>query len=237
MDHMEKEHAQNVREMFGSISQRYDLLNRIMTFGQDVLWRKEVIRRANLFSGARLLDIGAGTGDLVFEAKKAQPRIFAAAADFTIPMMKVGMRREKNELSKSSRISWISADALDLPYEDASFDSIVSGFLLRNVTDIKRAIQEQVRVLRPGGSLVALDTTRPPHSVLTPFFKLYLHGIIPTIGRLLSGHPEAYAYLPDTTENFLEAEKLAAHLQEAGLFRVGFSRLLFGAAAIHWGTK
>jgi demethylmenaquinone methyltransferase / 2-methoxy-6-polyprenyl-1,4-benzoquinol methylase len=234
---MDKEHAANVREMFGSISHRYDLMNRIMTGGQDVLWRKEVIRRANLFPGARLLDLGAGTGDLVFEALKVQPQILAAAADFTIPMMEVGRNREGKELVKSSVVCWTSADALDLPYDDSSFDAVVSGFLLRNVTDLKRALQEQVRVLRPGGTFVALDTTRPPRSILAPIFKLHMHLVIPALGRLLTGHHDAYLYLPTTTENFLEAEKLAAYLQEAGLMRVGFNRLFFGAAAVHWGSK
>lgn len=235
---MEKEHEKNVREMFARISHRYDLMNRVMTGGQDILWRKEVIRRAKLPEGGRLLDLGAGTGDLVFESLRRQPGILAIAADFTTEMMQVGRQRLENDPTISKMVvQWLSADASDLPFESSSFHSVVSGFLLRNVIDVRRVLQEQVRVLKPGGVLVALDTTRPPRSILSPFFKLHLHLVIPTIGRVLSGQPDAYRYLPDTTENFLEAEQLARILQEVGLEGVGFRRLFFGAAAIHWGAK
>jgi demethylmenaquinone methyltransferase / 2-methoxy-6-polyprenyl-1,4-benzoquinol methylase len=234
----DRQREENVREMFSSIARRYDMMNRLMTAGQDVLWRKEVIKRANLQEGDLLLDLGTGTGDMVFEALRQQPEIFAAAADFTPEMMQVGRERmEKDHRLSASVLSWSLADALNLPFATSSFHAVVSGFLLRNVVDLRLALEEQVRVLRNGGIFVALDTTRPPNSILSPLFKIHLHLVIPSLGRLLTGQPEAYRYLPETTENFLEAEELAVRMREAGLTRVGFRRLFLGAAAIHWGMK
>jgi demethylmenaquinone methyltransferase / 2-methoxy-6-polyprenyl-1,4-benzoquinol methylase len=232
------EHEKNVQQMFSSIARRYDLMNRLMTGGQDVLWRKEVIQRADLRAGSRLLDLGTGTGDLVFEALRQQPGIFTAAADFTPEMMQVGRERmEKNQPPTPTIVNWTLADALSLPFAANSFHAVVSGFLLRNVVDLKKALQEQFRVLKSGGIVLCLDTTRPPNSFLSPLFKFHLRFIIPSLGRIVTGQPSAYRYLPETTEHFLTAEKLAAYMQEAGLSGVGFRRLLFGAAAIHWGVK
>jgi demethylmenaquinone methyltransferase/2-methoxy-6-polyprenyl-1,4-benzoquinol methylase len=114
---------------------------------------------------------------------------------------------------------------------------VVSGFLLRNVSDIHEALCEQHRVLKPGGRIVALDTTRPPNNALTPLINLHLHRVIPALGRLIAGDAEAYHYLPDSTQNFLSAEGLAERMQSAGFREVGFHRLMFGTVAIHWGKR
>lgn len=226
------ERARYVQGMFARIAHRYDLMNRLMTFGQDVRWRVEVIRRAELAGEARLLDLGAGTGDLAIEALRQHPDCRAAAADFTLQMMRVGQRRWLSE-----RLDWLAADAMALPFSEAIFDAVVSGFLLRNVSDIAAALGEQHRLLKPGGRIVALDTTRPRQSVFTPLIDFHLHTIIPTLGGWISGSGEAYRYLPDSTENFLTAEGLAERMISAGFSQVGFRRLMFGTVAIHWGVK
>jgi demethylmenaquinone methyltransferase/2-methoxy-6-polyprenyl-1,4-benzoquinol methylase len=114
---------------------------------------------------------------------------------------------------------------------------VVSGFLLRNATDIQQSLEEQLRVLKPGGTMVALDTTRPAENKLRVLIHFYLHVIIPSLGRLITGEAEAYTYLPETTEAFLEAEQLTAYMEQAGFIQVGFRRLMFGTIAIHWGKK
>lgn len=226
------ERTRYVQEMFTRIAPRYDLMNRLMTFGQEASWRKQVIRRARLTYGSWLLDLGAGTGDLAGEALRQRQNAHIVAADFTLRMMVFGKSRHPSE-----HLSWSAADAGLLPFPDDWFDAVVSGFLMRNVADLSRSLAEQYRVLKPAGRIVILDTSPPPHNLLTPFLHIHLHTIIPTLGRCVSGQAEAYQYLPDTTENFLEPERLAARMAEAGFRKVGFERLMFGTIAIHWGLK
>jgi demethylmenaquinone methyltransferase / 2-methoxy-6-polyprenyl-1,4-benzoquinol methylase len=230
------ERARYVQEMFTRIAPRYDLMNRLMTAGQDVAWRREVIHRAALPPTGNLLDLGAGTGDLAREALRQVPGCRAVAADFTLDMMLVG-RQAAHRDEPGARLDWSAADATSLPYPPASFDAVVSGFLMRNVIDVRRSLAEQYRVLRPGGRIVILDTTPPPQNALAPFIRFHLHTIIPTLGGWIAGNPEAYHYLPDTTEAFLEPEQLAARLIAAGFRAVGYHRRMLGTIAIHWGIK
>jgi demethylmenaquinone methyltransferase/2-methoxy-6-polyprenyl-1,4-benzoquinol methylase len=221
-----------VQGMFGRIARRYDLMNRLMTAGQDLRWRREVIRRARLQGQSCLLDLGAGTGDLAQEALRQHPACRPVAADFTLEMMQVGKRRTSNAL-----LDWCGADALSLPFPNETFEAVVSGFLLRNVVDILQTLHEQYRVLKPGGRLVALDTTRPMKTLLSPLINFHLHVVIPNLGRLVAGSREAYTYLPESTESFLEAEQLANYLRNTGFQDVGFRRMMFGTIAIHWAIK
>lgn len=225
-----QERAQYVQSMFTKIAHRYNMMNRLMTGYQDVHWRKQVIKLAGLKSNASLLDLGTGTGDLAREALSEFPNAKVTAADFTVEMMRVGAQQV-------GTLNFSAADALSLPFETESFDAVVSGFLMRNVIDLKKAIQEQHRVLKSGGRIVILDTTRPGRSLLSPFIWLHMHVIIPTLGGLLSGVREAYTYLPDTTERFITAEQLAEQLIEVGFKNVNYQRLMFGTIAIHHGEK
>ena len=207
-----------VRGMFSAVAPRYDLMNRLMTGGMDISWRKEVIRRAALTPASHLLDLGAGTGDLAREALRQQPACRVTAGDFTLEMMLVG---KKNYAAPSV---WTGADALNLPF-------------MRNVVDLERALSEQRRVLRPGGRFVCLDTTRPGKTILTPFIQFHMRRVIPFLGSLLSRDPSAYVYLPETSEHFLSAEELLARIDAAGFAQTGFRRVNFGTVAIHWGQK
>ena len=224
------ERAAYVQNMFTRIAKRYDLMNRLMTGFQDVRWRRLVIQLAGLKPGASLLDLGAGTGDLAREALRQQPNARVTAADFTLEMMRVGQRN-------GTRLQWSAADALRLPFADASFEAVVSGFLMRNVADLHKALQEQYRVLGKGGRIVILDTTRPKKNILSPFIKFHMHVIIPALGGLVSGVRDAYRYLPDSTENFVTAEKMSALMAAVGFKRIGYERLMFGTIAIHWAEK
>ncbi|MBL8061392.1 MAG: ubiquinone/menaquinone biosynthesis methyltransferase [Anaerolineales bacterium] len=224
-----RERAHYVQSMFTKIAHRYDLMNRLMTGGQDVRWRREVVRLTRLRPHASLLDLGTGTGDLAREALTQYPKARVTAADFTLEMMRVG--------KKNGDLNFSSADALNLPFKEKTFDAVVSGFLMRNVTDVQQALKEQHRVIKPGGRIVILDTTRPKKNILSPFIKFHMHVIIPTIGGVLSGMRDAYTYLPDSTEGFLTAEELSVRMVAVGFRRVNFKRLMFGTIAIHWGEK
>jgi demethylmenaquinone methyltransferase / 2-methoxy-6-polyprenyl-1,4-benzoquinol methylase len=221
--------AAYVQSMFTKIAKRYDLMNRLMTGGQDIRWRKMVLKLAQLDNSASLLDLGTGTGDLAREALGQFPHARVIAADFTLEMMRVG--------KKTSPLDFSTADALRLPFGNSIFDAVVSGFLMRNVIDLKQALAEQYRVLKNGGRIVVLDTTRPKRNILSPFIWIHMHVIIPTLGSLLTGVGEAYRYLPETTEGFVTAETMSARMTEAGFKNVNFRRLMFGTIAIHWAEK
>jgi len=223
------ERAAYIQNMFTRIAKRYDLMNRLMTGFQDVRWRKQVIQLARLTNSASLLDLGTGTGDLARVALSEFPNAKIIATDFTLEMMRVG--------KKVSPLNFSSADALRLPFNDSTFDAVVSGFLMRNVIELQKALHEQVRILKLNGRIVILDTTRPQKNILSPFIWFHMHIVIPMVGGLLSGVREAYTYLPDSTEGFVTAEKLATHLTAAGFKNVGYQRLMFGTIAIHWGEK
>ncbi len=226
------DHAAYVQDMFGRIARRYNLMNRLMTFGQDRRWRRFVVRQATLPRGGWLLDIATGTGDIAFEARQQVPDLHVVAADFALPMMRVGQQR-----SGAHAIAWQAADTLHLPYATAAFDAVTSGYLFRNVTDIPGALAEQVRVLRPGGRLVTLDTTPPPRGPLRPFIQFHLKLVIPVLGRIISGQADAYRYLPESTLGFKTAEELAGLMRAAGLVEVGYRRFMLGTMAVHWGTR
>ncbi len=223
------ERASYVHNVFTSIAKRYNLMNQLMTAGQDIRWRREAVQRLKLSPGDLLLDLGAGTGDLGREALHQQPAIHLVAADFNLEMMRAGQT--------SGSLPWINADALQIPFPDRSFDAVVSGFLMRNVGDLNGALIEQYRILKPGGRIIILETTRPRLSFFTPFVWIHMHFVIPLIGRLVSGNGEAYHYLPASSESFLDAEELAGRMVSAGFIKVGYRRRMAGTIAIHWGGK
>ncbi|MGA9532476.1 MAG: ubiquinone/menaquinone biosynthesis methyltransferase [Anaerolineales bacterium] len=224
--------ARYVRAMFGRIAGRYDLLNRLMTFGQDVRWRRIAVGLLELPAAGHVLDIGAGTGDLAFEVQRQAADAEVVAADFTPEMLRTGMAR-----STMHQPSWLVADALELPLASRAFDGVISGFLLRNVVDLPRALREQARVLRPGGRWVSLETTPPPNGLLRPLIELQLRIVIPLLGRLIGGDSSAYQYLPRTTEGFVEPERLVEMIEEAGFEQVSFRRFMFGTIAIHQAVR
>ena len=141
-----------------------------------------------------LLDLGAGTGDLAREALKQNPKTRVIAADFTLEMMRVGRRPGDPPYS--------AADALNLPFQEATFDAVTSGFLMRNVTDVNHTLQEQYRALKPGGRIVILDTTRPKKNILSPFIWLHMHFIIPMLGKLISGTAMRINICPNPRKDF-----------------------------------
>ncbi|NLA74444.1 MAG: ubiquinone/menaquinone biosynthesis methyltransferase [Deltaproteobacteria bacterium] len=224
--------SQKIRVMFGRISKRYDLLNRFISLGLDTRWRRFLVRAAQLPDTGLVLDAGAGTGSIAIEIKKKQPLARVTAADITYEMIAEGRKRKQG-----CKIGWCQADALKLPFPDALFDAVTSGFLARNVHDIEGLIREQVRVLKPGGRLVCLDTSPVPDNILKPLVLFYYRYIIPVMGYLISGENEAYRYLPESTIKFIKPDRLAAILENAGLREVRFRRFMFGNISVHWGSK
>ncbi|QPC81879.1 ubiquinone/menaquinone biosynthesis methyltransferase [Phototrophicus methaneseepsis] len=229
-----KERSEYVQNMFDKIARRYNLMNRLMTFGQDMKWRRFVIKQAQLPPHGSLLDLATGTGDIAFEALRTTPTATVIGADFSLGMMRVGQH-----LSYGGEVGWTGADALNLPYSDNSFDAVVSGYLVRNVIDIPRTLSEQKRVLKPGGRIVILDTSPPPDNILKPFILMHLKYGIPILGRLVGGKDavDAYTYLPESTQAFKTPAELAELMRQAGYQNVAYRTFMFNTMAVHWGEK
>ncbi|PIE82389.1 MAG: ubiquinone biosynthesis protein [Chloroflexi bacterium] len=233
MAHLEgQKRAEYVQDMFARIAGRYDTMNRLMTAGQDVQWRRYVVEQAQLPVNGRLLDIATGTGDIALEGVQQQPSIQAIGGDFTIEMMQVGKRDPKRQA-----IHWTTADTLALPFPDDTFNAVTSGFLMRNVIDVAGAFQEQMRVTKPGGRVVVLESSPPKDNLLKPFIGIHLNYVIPTLGKMIAGNADAYRYLPDSTQAFKYPDELARIMQQTGLINVHYKMFMFGTIAIHVGQK
>jgi len=220
-----------VNHMFARIAPTYDLMNRLMTFGQDQGWRRTMLDYCQLPPGGLLLDVGTGTGDIAYTAMQSYPGVDAVGSDFTYEMMEAGVGKVPG-----FPLPFVQADTISLPFPDDTFDAVVSGFLLRNVVDREGAFREQARVTKPGGHVVCLETAPPSNVMLEPFFRLYFFRIVPLIGAIISGDGEAYRYLPHSTVSFPEPARLQAHMEEAGLHDVFYHEQMLGTVAIHVGT-
>lgn len=220
-----------IRSMFGSISGRYDLMNTLMTFGMDRLWRRLTLEMACLPPGGLLLDVGAGTGKIAREALRRDPAARVVAADLTLDMMKTGRR------TVGGRAWWCNADALALPFPEDSFDAATSGFLMRNVPDMRGAFQEQFRVVKPGGMVVCLDTCPPPDTVLKPLILFHFRFVIPFLGTLVTGNSDAYRYLPRSTSAFKKPEEIVPIMEQVGFRETAWRRFMFGTMGLVWGRK
>ncbi len=227
-----EERAQYVQGMFARIAGRYDLMNRVMTAGQDIKWRRYVIQQAKLPENGRLLDIATGTGDIAYEGLCQHPEIQAVGGDFTIEMMQAG-----KVYPERAPILWTAADTLALPFPEDYFDAVTSGFLMRNVIDVPGAFREQMRVTRPGGWVVVLESSPPKKNLLRPFILFHLNRVIPTLGKLLAGDSDAYRYLPDSTQQFKDPDTLVEIMSQVGFGAIHYKMFMFGTIAIHVGQK
>jgi demethylmenaquinone methyltransferase/2-methoxy-6-polyprenyl-1,4-benzoquinol methylase len=229
-----EEKSAYVQNMFGRVAERYNTLNRVMTMGQDQSWRRFVVQKAQVPPNGAVLDLATGTGDIAFEVLRVQPSARVLGADFALPMMLVGQRTEVGK-----KIQWLTADAMNLPLPNEEFDAVVSGYLVRNVIDVRRSLEEQLRVTKPGGRIVILDTSPPPHNLLRPFILAYMKYGIPLLGRMISGSQgaDAYKYLPESTQAFKTPQELAALMVDVGILNVEYKTFMFGTQAIHWGEK
>lgn len=220
-----------VQKMFDAIAGRYDMMNRVMTLGQDQRWRRFVVKKAGDPDGEMSLDLATGTGDiaaLMVDIHGAK----VVGADFALNML-----LEARNRFAAKPINWQACDANSLPFADSVFDSVTFGYLLRNVDDAGKVLREVFRVLRPGGRVVCLDTTPPAKNVMYPFLQFYLRFCIPAMGKFIADDETAYAYLIGSTMEFYTAEELAYLFKEAGFTQVGFKKFMFGTIAVHWGEK
>lgn len=231
------EHDRDVAEMFERIAPRYDLLNRVLSFGTDVGWRRRAIALARLGPRERALDVGAGTGDLTVGLIGASDRSSTVVALDLAPRMHEIAQRRLARAGLTRRAMSVVGNAESVPLPDASVDRVISGFTLRNIGDLPRALREMRRVLRPGGRIVLLELSHPPNAAFGALYRWYFDRLAPRIAVAFGGEPDAYRYLPRSLRAFPTAERLAATIAAAGFEGVRFERLALGVAAIHTGER
>jgi demethylmenaquinone methyltransferase / 2-methoxy-6-polyprenyl-1,4-benzoquinol methylase len=220
--------------MFDRIAPRYDLLNRLLSLGTDLSWRRRALDLARLGEGGRALDVGTGTGDFALALLARSPRsATVTGVDISPGMLEVAERRAA-KAGVAARYARLIASVESLPFPDGAFNVAVAGFVIRNVGDIPRALREMRRVLRAGGRAVILDLHTPRNPTVRRLYRSYSF-LSPRLAAALGSDPEAYRYLPRSIEAFYEPETLATLLKDAGFRRVTFERLTFGIAAIHVG--
>jgi len=230
----EAAHAKAVREMFSGIAGRYDLLNHLLSLNIDKRWRKIVADEMRIIlerPGAVVLDVACGTGDLTLELRRGA-KAAVIGTDFCRPMLAVAQQKE-SDLS----VPYVEADALRLPFSDATFDALTIAFGLRNLADVRGGLSELLRVLKPGGGMFVLEFSDPVVPGFKQLFNLYFSRILPFIGGLVSGSRGAYEYLPDSVSKFPGQLELAAMMESVGFANIAFRNLTGGIAALHSGSK
>jgi demethylmenaquinone methyltransferase/2-methoxy-6-polyprenyl-1,4-benzoquinol methylase len=220
--------------MFDSIAPRYDLLNRLLSLGTDLSWRRRALDLARLGESGRALDVGTGTGDFARALLARSPHSATVTGiDISPGMLEIAERRAA-KARLGPRYERLIASVESLPFAESTFDVAMAGFVIRNVGDIPRGLREMRRVLRPGGRAVILDLHTPPNPIIRRLYRTYSF-LSPRLAAALGSDPEAYRYLPRSIEAFYDPETLATLLHEVGFNRVRFERLTFGVAAIHVG--
>jgi len=227
--------SEQVQGMFDRVAGRYDLLNSLMSAGLHHRWRERAVEVAAPESGASILDVCCGTGDLTFEfAGRVSPGGHVIGSDFSEPMLDLAREKAKRRGVEGVRFEW--ADALQLPYDEGRFDMVTVGFGLRNFADWDKGLREMARVLRPGGKAVILEFTKPTRPPFSTFYSLWFDRLAPVLGKL-SDNPEAYAYLTESLKTFPGPRGLAERMDAAGFRRIRYSVLAGGIVTIHSGIR
>jgi demethylmenaquinone methyltransferase/2-methoxy-6-polyprenyl-1,4-benzoquinol methylase len=222
-----------VQQIFSEIAPRYDLLNHVLSLNIDRSWRRRTVDRLDweAASGGTFLDACAGTFDLALELTGRKDfRGQVVASDFAHPMLVTGSPKIEDAPVRS-----VCGDSLRLPFGDDVFDGATVGFGVRNLSDLSTGLAELRRVLRPGRRLVVLEFTVPPNPIVRAGYLFYFHNVLPIVGRIVSGHPWAYTYLPESVKEFPGPKELGDLFEEVGFRDVGWKLLSGGIAAIHWG--
>ena len=217
--------ARYVHDAFARIADRYVLTNHVLSFGADVWWRRVATARIRKWMPARLLDVASGTGDLALEIQEKIPGCEIIATDFCAEMLAHAASRGLAQ----TRV----ADALDLPFSDASFDAVTVAFGLRNMADYPAALREMRRVLRPGGHLAILDFSIPRHPLVRPFYRFYLHKVLPRLAGRLTGQMDAYQYLGGSIEKFPSGQAMCDLLVSTGFSEPDATPLTFGVVSLY----
>ena len=218
----------DVASMFDTVAEKYDVTNDVLSLGQDRLWRRAVVKAVDAKPGERILDIAAGTG--TSSEPWADREIEVVPADFSLGMLRVGNRRRPD-------MAFTAADAMSLPFADASFDVVTMSFGLRNVADAETALREFLRVTKPGGRLLVCEFSQPTNGAFRKVYTEYLMRSLPPIARKVSSNPESYVYLAESIQAWPAQRELAGSIAAAGWVDVEWRNLTGGIVALHRAAK
>ena len=227
-----------VREIFATLTGRYDFLNHLLSLRRDIAWRRFTVRKMRFFNTFRFLDVATGTADLAIEAANGHPRTQVTGIDFSPEMLAVG-RRKVEELGLATRIRLLRADAMTIPFPNTYFDAVGIAFGIRNIPDRLRlrALQEMRRVLVPGGRIFVLEMNSPRNRLWRGVFVPYLNRILPIIARIFSRNPAAYLYLADSVTHFPSPPAFLSQMKEAGFGDPECYSLTFGITNLFIGSQ
>jgi demethylmenaquinone methyltransferase/2-methoxy-6-polyprenyl-1,4-benzoquinol methylase len=233
-DRLRKESKEkSVRDMFSRIAPVYDLVNRFMSWGRDMHWRRVAVNLACPNHG-RVLDVATGTGDLALELARHTNSV--VGLDFCPEMIRRGSLKSARR-GMAGQIDFILGDALTLPFESNSFDCALNGFALRNVSDVNRFLSELWRVVKPGGRVVCLELVKPKSGLVGALYRFYLCRIVPVLGHWVSRDKKAYQYLPNSVNDFMSISELQHVMKSIGFHQVDYKSLNCGTVAVHIGVK
>ena len=228
--------TRQTREMFTSIAPRYDFLNRLFSVGQDKYWRKRAVDLLDPMGRDQILDVATGTCDIVIEIASRNISVRIFGIDFSQRMLDLGRTKvTQNNYDKS--ISFQIGSGEHLPFANESFDGVICAFGIRNFANVQMGLREFYRVLKPGGRIVILEFSVPQNQFLNNVYEWYFNHILPRIGNLISGHSNAYTYLPESVANFPNQKKFVEWIEKTGFKKVSFAELTFGIVSIHRGFK
>ena len=226
---------QQVEQMFDNISGKYDLLNRVLSMGIDVSWRKKVVKMVQAAKPETILDIATGTGDLAIQlAQNTNAKI--TGFDLSAGMLEVG-RKKVADLNLSNRIEMIQGDAENMPFADNSFDCITVAFGVRNFENLSKGLDDIYRVLKPGGKFIILEFSQPESFPMKQLYAFYSKNILPKIGKQISKDDSAYTYLPESVKAFPYGEEMKNILKNSNFSKTSDKKLTFGIASIYESLK
>ncbi len=233
---LEGSKKEQVASMFNAISRRYDVLNRTLSLGIDVLWRKKTVRSIQTHHPLQVLDVATGTGDLAIALARALPNATVKGIDISSGMLEVCRQKLVNQ-SLGQRVELLLGDGEQLPFAEASFDAVTVAFGVRNFEHLTAGLQEMHRVLRPEKPLAVLEFSQPEKQPFRALYFFYFQYILPTIGKWVSRDASAYTYLPASVKAFPYGQEFANELLSAGFTRVHIQPLTFGIATLYVAEK
>jgi len=227
---------QQVAEMFDSIAFRYDFLNRFLSAGIDIRWRKKAIKQLKEIHPARVLDVATGTGDVAVMTYNLLKPAKITGIDISTGMLELG-RKKIEKLGLQAYIELQEGDSEQIHFADNTFDAITVAFGVRNFENLLQGLREMHRVLKPGGKLVVLEFSKPSQTGFKSLYKLYMNVVAPGIGKMFSKNREAYQYLNDSVQAFPEGPAFLQIMQQAGFAQTYLQRLTMGICTIYCGSK